>query len=98
MRVIWSDRALERVEEIALYISRDSVETAARWTDELFREVERLGTFPQSGKVGRDVETPGVRELVWGAYRVFYEIGADVEILTVRHGSQRLDENKFRGD
>ena len=66
MRVISSDRALERVEEIALYISRDSVETAARWTDELFREVERLGTFPQSGKIGRDVETPGIRELVWG--------------------------------
>jgi toxin ParE1/3/4 len=98
MRVIWSGRALERVEEIALYIARDSVQTAARWTVELFDEVERLAAFPKSGKVGRDVETPGIREMVWGAYRVFYEVGADVEILTVRRGSQRLDEDELRGD
>jgi plasmid stabilization system protein ParE len=98
MRVVWSDRALERVEEIALYIARDSVETAARWTAHLFGEVERLGAFPQSGKVGRDVEKPGIREMVWGAYRVFYEVGTDVQILTVRRCSQRLDEDEFRGD
>lgn len=98
MRVIWSDRALERVEEIALYIARDSVQTASQWTVDLFDEVERLAAFPKSGKVGRDVETPGIREMVWGAYRIFYEVGTDVEILTVRRGSQRLDEEEFRGD
>jgi toxin ParE1/3/4 len=98
MKVIWSDRALERVEEIALYIARDSVDAAARWTIALFDEVERLAGFPRSGKVGRDVETPGVREMVFGAYRVFYEVGSDVEVLTVRRGSQRLDEEEFRRD
>jgi hypothetical protein len=36
--------------------------------------------------------------MVWGAYRIFYEVGADVAILTVRRGSQRLDEDEFRGD
>jgi len=97
VRVIWSDRALERVEEIALHIALDSVETSARWTAELFGEVERLGAFPQSGKVGRDVEAAGIREMVWGAYRVFYEVSTDVEILTVRRASQRLDEDEFRG-
>lgn len=98
MRVVWSDRALERVETIALYIALDSVDAAARWTVALFDAVEQLVTFPESGKAGRDVETPGVREMVWGAYRVFYEVGAHVEILTVRHGRQRLDEDEFQGD
>ena len=56
MKVIWSDRALERVEEIALYIALDSLDAAARWTVALFDAVEHLGTFPESGKVGRDVE------------------------------------------
>jgi plasmid stabilization system protein ParE len=98
VKVIWSDRALERVEGIALYIARQSIDTAAKWTIELFDEVERLGDFPKSGKAGRDVETPGIREMVWGAYRVFYEVGSDVEILTVRHSRQRLDEDEFQGD
>lgn len=97
MRVVWSDRALQRVEEIALYIARDSVEAAASWTIALFDEVERLADFPRSGKLGRDVQTPGVREMVFGAYRVFYEVGSDVEVLTVRHGSQQLDEDELRG-
>jgi plasmid stabilization system protein ParE len=98
MRVIWSKRALDRVEEIALYISQNSVRAAARWTLELFDEVDRLGEYPKSGKPGREVKTPGVREMVWRDYRVFYEVGTDVEILTVRHGRQRLDEDEFQGD
>jgi toxin ParE1/3/4 len=98
VKVIWSDRALERVEKIALYIALDSVDEATRWVLALFDAVERLGTFPESGKAGRDVVTPGIREMVWGAYRVFYEVGVDVEILTIRHGRQRLDEDEFHED
>jgi toxin ParE1/3/4 len=98
VKVIWSDRALERVEEIALYIALDSVDEATRWAVALFEAVERLGAFPESGKAGRDVVTPGIREMVWGAYRIFYEVGTAVEILTVRHGRQRLDEEEFRED
>ena len=64
----------------------------------MFDAVAQLGTFPESGKVGRDVQTPGIREMVWGAYRVFYEVGTTVEILTVRHGRQRLDEDEFQQD
>lgn len=98
MRVIWSERALERVEEIALFIARDNVDAAARWTIDLFDEAERLADFPKSGKPGRDVKTVGIREMVFGDYRVFYEVGDAVEILTVRHGRQRLDEDELRGD
>jgi toxin ParE1/3/4 len=98
MKVVWSERALERVEEIALFIARDNVDAAARWTIELFDEAERLADFPRSGKPGRGVDAPGIREMVFGDYRVFYEIGEVVEILTVRHGSQSLDNDEFRGD
>jgi plasmid stabilization system protein ParE len=31
-----------------------------------------------------------VRELIYGAYRVFYRVGSAVEILSVRHGSQLI--------
>ncbi|MDO8963691.1 MAG: type II toxin-antitoxin system RelE/ParE family toxin [Coriobacteriia bacterium] len=98
MRVIWSDRALGRVEEIALFIAQDNGEAAVNWTLELFDAVERLGEFPLSGKASREPRAVGVRELVFGAYRVFYQIRADVEVLSVRRGSELVGEEDLSGD
>ena len=97
MRIVWSERALERVEEISGYIAQDSPAAAARWVDELFDEVGRLGDFPEMGKPGRGVATPGIRELVLGDFRVFYEVGVDIDIHTVRRASQLIDEDEFGG-
>ncbi|MHB8761761.1 MAG: type II toxin-antitoxin system RelE/ParE family toxin [Coriobacteriia bacterium] len=97
MRIIWSDRALERVEEIAAYIEQDNPAAAARWVEELFAEVDKAGDFPEMGKPGRDVITPGIRELVVGDFRVFYEIGVDVDVHSVRRASQLVDEDEFSG-
>jgi plasmid stabilization system protein ParE len=41
MQVIWTDPALERVDETAVYIARDDPAAADRWTLELFAAVER---------------------------------------------------------
>ena len=98
MRVIWSNRALERVEEIAGYIAEDSPQAAARWVEELFSEVEKLGGFPEMGKPGRDIATSGIRELVFGDFRVFYEVGTDIDVHSVRRASQLIDEDEFSGD
>lgn len=95
MRVIWSDRALERVEEISDYIAQDSVPAAAQWVDGLFSQVAKLVDFPEMGKPGRDIATPGIRELIFGDFRVFYEVGTDVDIHSVRRASQLIDEDEF---
>lgn len=42
MRIIWSDRALERVDEIAAYIEQGDPSAEARWVEELFTAVDRL--------------------------------------------------------
>jgi len=95
MRVIWSDRALERVQEIASYIEQDSPLAATHWVEDLFAAVGELASFPEMGKPGRDVATPGIRELVFGDFRVFYEVGDDVEVHSVRRGAQLIDEDQF---
>ena len=95
MRIIWSDRALERVEEIAAYIERDDPTAAARWVEELFTAVDRLGDFPEMGKPGRDVATPGIRELVIGDFRVFYEVGVGIDVHSVWRARQLVDEGEF---
>ena len=94
MRIAWTDRALDRVEEIALHIAAEDPAAALRWTDELFAAVERLSEFPQSGRLVPELEGRHVRELVYGAYRVFYGVDEVAVILTVRHASELIREDE----
>ena len=95
MRLDWSDRALGRVRETARYIAADDPAAALRWADGLFDAAGRLADFPESGRLAPELEDRVVRELVYGAYRVFYRIEADaVLILTVRHASQLVREDE----
>ena len=41
-----------------------------------------------------ELEGRGVRELIHGAYRVFYRVDDAVVILTVRHGCQLIRESE----
>lgn len=94
MQVVWTDPALERVREIAVQIALDDPDAAERWADGLFDAVEHLAFFPESGRVVPELGVRTVRELIHGAYRVFYRVGAAVEVLSVRHGGQlvRVEE------
>lgn len=97
MRVIWSQRALDRVVEIASYIAEDSPSNAEAWVDRLFEHVNtQLGQFPLSGKPARDVDSDDAREVVFEAYRVFYDVSDIVEILTVRRGRELIEGDELR--
>ena len=98
MRTYWTDLALERVDEIALHIAEDDREAAIRWTVELFEAVDRLSDFPESGRMVPELEERAVRELVYGAYRVFYRVGDAVTVLSVRHGSQLIRDEEVSWD
>jgi len=95
VRLAWTDRALGRVRETARYIAADDPTAALRWAEGLFDAAGRLADFPESGRLAPELEDRGVRELVYGAYRVFYRIDAGtVLILTVRHASQLVREDE----
>lgn len=98
MQVVWTDPALERVAEVAVYIAQDDPDAADRWSVELFDTVERLADFPESGRMVPELGARGVRELIFGAYRVFYRVGSAVEVLSVRHGSQLVRSEEVDGD
>jgi plasmid stabilization system protein ParE len=97
MRVVWSPRAIDRVVEIATYIAQDSPRAAREWVERLFDHVDtQLAAFPLSGKPARDVDADDARELVFESYRVFYDAGDSVEVLTVRRGSELIDADELR--
>jgi toxin ParE1/3/4 len=92
MRVLWSPRALERVEEIFEIIRWDKPGAARRWVEKVFYSVEGLTELPRQGRVVPEVGREEVRELLLGNYRVVYRIDERViNILTIRHGRQLLD-------
>ncbi|MGN8159128.1 type II toxin-antitoxin system RelE/ParE family toxin [Salinisphaera sp. SWV1] len=98
MTIVWSPLSLERIEDIARYIAEDAPDAAARWVDDLFAKVERLADFPKSGRIVPEVGSPRIRELILGAYRVIYSARDQVDILTVRRGSQLLRMSELGDD
>ncbi len=88
-QVIWSPSALEDVDSIAQYIARDSVDQAALFATRLLDATDRLGGFPESGRVIPEISDSACREIFVGSYRIMYRIEAgDVWITGVVHGAR----------
>ena len=96
MKIIWSPLATDRVTEIADYIARDNIGASVKWIEDIFREVEQLNKFPESGRKVPETERYNIRELIFGNYRIIYRIGAkEISILTVRHFKQILPSEEI---
>jgi addiction module RelE/StbE family toxin len=90
MRVIWTDDALDDLENIRSYIEEDSPAAAMRVLRRLRDALQQLANNPRMGRTGRVSET---RELVFsnlpyiGVYRIL-EDEDRIEILDVIHTSR----------
>lgn len=94
MKVTWSPLAIERVLEIAAWIAAERPDAAEKLVDGIFAAVERLREFPESGRKVPEFERPELREIIYRKYRIVYRTESDVvEILTVRHSLQLLEES-----
>lgn len=91
MKIIWSPLAIERVTEIARYIAQDNPTASRKWVEMLFSKVEQLQSCPASGRMVPEVSRNGIRELIFGNYRIIYRTDPKIiSILTIRHGRQIL--------
>ena len=91
MRVFWTEKAIERIGEIAQYIAQDSHLAAERWAEKIIQKVESLSAFPKSGRKVPELNKKEYRELVFGNYRIIYKTsGETMYVLTVRHFKQIL--------
>jgi len=87
--ILWSAQALRDVEEIHDYIAQHSPRYAAVVAARLVAAVDRLGEFPESGRIVPELRDPEVREVIHGSYRVVYALrAATVEVLTVFRASR----------
>ncbi|MBU0568752.1 type II toxin-antitoxin system RelE/ParE family toxin [bacterium] len=90
-KVKWSRDSIEDLKEICRFIALDSPYYAKIFNDRVFEVVEYLELFPKLGRRVPESDDPNVRELIYKAYRIIYQIKEDcLEIITVIHGSRLL--------
>lgn len=88
----WTLQAADDLEAISDFIAADSPHYARLFAMDVMAAVERLASFPYSGRIVPELGDPVVREILLGNYRIVYRVAGDVaEILTVYHGARLLD-------
>lgn len=91
--LIWSPQSFRDLSAIRAYIAKDSPLYAELMVQRIIAAVERLRVFPDSGRMVPERQSPELREITVGKYRVVYRRSASsVEIATVFRGSQQFPE------
>jgi len=88
MQVRWTSPAVQDLEEITLYIERDSESAAQAVAKTLFDAANSLDLMPSRGRLGR---IPGTRELVVPgfSYIIVYRVTSEaVHIVHIYHGAR----------
>ncbi|MBY9063926.1 type II toxin-antitoxin system RelE/ParE family toxin [Sphingomonas yunnanensis] len=85
--VVWTDRAIQPLEQIVNYVNAFDPGAARRMAARLVAATTSLRHFPQRGRPVRHGyrELPSIRPSI-----IIYDIQGDsVTILDIRHGAQR---------
>lgn len=98
VEVRWTPQSIEDIENIAEYISKDSMKYSLIQVQDFFEAAEILENYPKAGRVVPELGNRNVRELIVGFYRLIYRIKSNqlVEILTVYHSRRLLKIRKLK--
>ena len=101
-KVIWTEPALDQLDEIAEYIALDNPAAAGELVVKVFKKVDRLEQFPNSGREPPELPDSIYREVVCSPCRVLYRFeGKNVLILHVMRDEMQLKKyllSKERGN
>ena len=95
MNVVWTRRAIERLDEIEGFIAGDNPENVKAFVERLIARGGSLSDFHARGRVVPELSNPSIRELLVDNYRIVYRCDFNrIVILTVfeAHRSLRPDE------
>jgi len=72
-QIIWTEPALNELDEIAEFIALDKVEAAKNLVQAVFSRVEKLKEQPKSGRKPPELPRNSIyREVIVGPCRIFY--------------------------
>jgi toxin ParE1/3/4 len=89
---------LDDINNIAEFISRDSLKYANIQVQFFFDSVEILGAHPKSGRIVPEIKDPSIREIIVGFYRIIYQIQSKtlINIITVHHSKKLVRSKLFK--
>ncbi len=92
VKIQWSPSAIEDVEQIAAYISRDSNYYARSVVRQIIERIRTLSTLPKQGRVVPEIQQSSIRELLVYRYRIIYEVldESTVLILSIIHAARDM--------
>jgi len=94
--LIWTEPALSDLDTIADYIALDNPDAARDLVRRVFRHVEQLAKYPQSGSRPKELRASRYRQIVEPPCRVFYRYdGKRVFVLYVMRGEMRLRRSQL---
>jgi toxin ParE1/3/4 len=94
--VVVTAEAETDLEQIANYISEQSVEIALNFVQELREKCESLADAPRGYPLLPRHEHLGIRRRPFGDYLIFYRVGADaIEVVHILHGARDYEPLLF---
>lgn len=90
VKVVWTDQAIQDLNDIGEYIANDSERYAREVIQALFESVYLLESHPKAGRIVPEYGLHQLRELIRGSYRVVYRIADKyrIDIITVHHSAR----------
>jgi len=90
--IVWTSEAEAWLRDIYDYIARDNPSAAAKVIEGIYEKAQLLRDHPHIGYRYRDEPEGEVRILLYGHYRIAYQIKKDeIVILGVFHGALDID-------
>ena len=91
VKIVWTERSLTDLEDIAGYIAKDSVKYAKITIEKILNEISILENRPLIGRIVPELNDENYRELIIGNYRILYEHDKiKISILTVHNSKREL--------
>lgn len=95
-KVIWTDPALNALDEIADHISLDDYDAARKLVSKVFEKVELLEENPDLGNIPKDLRHTSYRRLFIKPIYVYYRSeGKDIVIIFVDRNERDFDITRF---
>lgn len=92
VEINWTHQAIDDVDAIAEYLSRNSSRYARAFIEKVFERSQQLKTLPNSGRMVPELERKDIRELIMKNYRIIYRLVSSnrIDILTVHNSARPL--------
>lgn len=95
-KIIWTEPALNDLDQIADYIAVDKPQAAIELVVTVFKHIEQLETHPESGSKIQELKNSRYRQIVEPPCRIFYRYdGESVFILHVMRSERQLKRSRL---